>query len=143
MAMAKAARALSGIRTEHDTQEAAVVAALTALEGICEPDGRGIVISAGAALSLFQETEGLGWVDSGEKARGLPRRFGFRSAIHRRERFWTKEQLDPEKETARGYEINLGTLRNLLSRYSTNADPSLPSHSNGQNGFMQVCDAPK
>ena len=106
-------------------------------------DGRGIVISASAPLSLFQETEGLGWVDSGEKARGLLRRFGFRSAIHRRERFWTKQQLDPEKETARGYEISLGTLRNLLARYSTNADPSLPSHSNGQNGFVQVCDAPK
>jgi len=55
-----------------------------ALEGICEPNGRGIVISAGGPLSLFREAQGLGWVDSKEKARGLLRLFGLRSAIHRR-----------------------------------------------------------
>jgi len=74
-AMMKAAKALSGIRSEDNAHEAALVAAL--------------------------------------------RLFGFRSAIHRRERFWTGEELDPAKETARGYGIDLGTLRDLLSRYST------------------------
>jgi hypothetical protein len=67
---------------------AALVAALTALEGICEPNGRGIVISADGALSLFRETRGLRRVDSrGKGARPALRLFGFRSAIHRRERF--------------------------------------------------------
>jgi hypothetical protein len=37
--MMKAAKALSGIRSEDDTHEAALVAALTALEAICEPNG--------------------------------------------------------------------------------------------------------
>ncbi len=78
-------------------------------------------------------------MDSREKARGLLRLFGFRSAMHRRERFWAGEQLDLGKETARSYELNLGALRDLLSRYSTNADPSQASHLSGQNGFMQVC----
>ncbi len=109
-----------------------LVAALTALEGICEPDSRAIVISVGGALSLFQDTDGLGWMDSKEKTRGLLRRFGFRSAIHRRERFWSKEQLDPEKETARGSEIKLYTLRDLLARYSTDAKPSQTSHPTGR-----------
>jgi len=40
-AMMKAARALSGIRSEDDTREAALVAALTALEVICEPNRPG------------------------------------------------------------------------------------------------------
>ena len=38
--MTKAAKALSGIRIEDDIHEAALVAALTALEDICEPKGR-------------------------------------------------------------------------------------------------------
>jgi len=71
-------------------------------------------------------------VHSRGKARGLLRLFGFRSAIHRRERFWTTDQLDPAKETARGNEIKLDTLRDLLARYSTDAKPSQASHRNGQ-----------
>jgi len=55
-AMVKSARAMSGIRIENDTHEAALVASLTALEDICESNGQGIVITAGGALSLFRET---------------------------------------------------------------------------------------
>jgi hypothetical protein len=74
--MMKAVQALSGIRIEDDSHEAGLVAALTAREGICEPNGRGIVISAGSALSLFRETQSLDWVDSyGKGARpSAPRR---------------------------------------------------------------------
>jgi len=39
----------------YTRRQQAQVAALAALEGICEPNGRGIVISAGGALSLFRE----------------------------------------------------------------------------------------
>ena len=77
------------------------------------------------------------------KRRGLLRSFLFPSAIHRRQRFWTRERLDSGTETASGYEIILGKLSDLVFLYSTTADPSQASHSNGQNGIKQVFDAPK
>jgi hypothetical protein len=59
--MVKAARALSCIRIEDDTDVASLVAALTALRDTCElRENRGIVISAGNALSLFQRTDAWG-----------------------------------------------------------------------------------
>jgi Protein of unknown function (DUF3631) len=133
-AMVRAARALVGIRVEHDT-DAALVAALTALEGMCEPNNRGVVIPANGALALFQTVENLGWVDTEDKARGLLRRLGFCSAIHRRDRFWEEDRPDPGRETARGYEIKLAPVHDLLTRYSTDAEPSQVSHPNGQNDF--------
>ncbi len=82
-----------------------------------------------------------GWTAG--KRRGLLRFFLFPSAIHRRQRFWTRERLDLGTETASGYEINLGKLSDMVFLYSTNADPSQASHSNGQNGIKQVFDALK
>jgi Protein of unknown function (DUF3631) len=120
-AMVKAAKALVGIRLEHDTDDAALVTALIALKGICKSSERGMVVSAGGALALFQETEGLAWVDTKAKARALLRRLGFRSATHRRERFWLGDCR--KNQTARGYEIKLDTVHDLLFRYSTDAEP--------------------
>jgi len=131
-ALVKAAKALAGIRVEHDAEEAAPIAALTALERICEPNHKCIVLSAGGALTLFQATEGLEWVDSKEKVRAFLRRLGFRSAIHRQGRFGNGDRQSPKKETARGYEIEREVLRDLLWRYSTNAEPPQASQSNGQ-----------
>jgi Protein of unknown function (DUF3631) len=133
-AMVRAAKALAGIRVEHDTDEAALIAALMALQGICEPNDGRVVISAGGALTLFQETEGLGWLDTKDKARALLRRLGFRSAIHRRDRFWEGDRPHAGRETARGYEIKLDAVHDLLSRYSA-PEPSQASQPNGQNDF--------
>ena len=49
-AMMKAARVQSGIRSEDDTHEGALVAALTALEVICEPNRPGIGEKRGNSL---------------------------------------------------------------------------------------------
>ena len=62
--MLKVANALAGIRFDHDSGEAALVAALSALEAYPQESLlEDIVVSAGGALSLFRETEGLEWVD--------------------------------------------------------------------------------
>jgi len=131
--MLKGADALAGIRFEHDSGEASLIAALSALEAIGAGEQRDTIISASGALSLFRETEGLEWVDTKEKSRHLLRRLGFRSATYRRERFWGREQPDRVKDTAKGYEIEPHTLRALLARYATNVDPSRTSHPHGQN----------
>src|ERR1035437_8954456 len=120
--MLKGADALAGIRFEHDSGEASLIAALSALEAIGAGEQQDTIISASGALSLFRETQGLEWVDTKEKSRHLLRRLGFRSATYRRDRFWGREQSDMAKETARGYEIKLHPLRDLLARYATNAD---------------------
>lgn len=133
---AEGANALAGIRFEHDSGEAALVAALSAREGICAGEPGDIVVSAGGALSLFRETEVFDWVDTNEKARRMLHRLGFRSATHRRERFRGKEPPDMAEETATGYEIKLHTLRDSLARYATNLDTSRTSQPNAQNGVM-------
>jgi hypothetical protein len=86
--MVKEARAMSGIRIQNDTHEVALVAVITTLDGICAPNGRGIVISASRALSLFRKP-GPELGGRHRKGAQLLRLVGFRSAIHRRERFWT------------------------------------------------------
>jgi hypothetical protein len=106
-AMMKGAKALAGIRVADDGDDAALVAALTALEVICEANNQSTVISTKGALTLFQTTEGLEWVDSKDKARALLRRLGLCSAIHRRERFWEGDRPDPARQTARGYGVKL------------------------------------
>jgi hypothetical protein len=78
-------------------------------------NGRGIVITAGSALSLFRETKGLDWVDSREKARPASP-FRFPSAIHRRQRFWTRERLDPERNGSGG-RSSLARSENALSKF--------------------------
>lgn len=105
--MAKAAKALAGIRVEHDTHEAALIAALMALEDICEPNQESVVISAAGAFTLFQTAENLGWVDTTDKARRLLRRLGFRSAI----------------QVADGVELDLVTLGSFPSRFRTVSFP--------------------
>jgi hypothetical protein len=72
-------------------------------------------------------------VETKDKARALLRRLGFPSGTHRRERFWLGDR--PQNETARGYDIRLDTVRDLISRYSTDAEPSQASRPNGQNDF--------
>lgn len=130
MPLVKAGRALSGIRVEDDTDEAPLVAVLAALRDICEQgENRNVVISAGGALSLFQRPDGLGWVVTKEKARGLLRRLGLRSGTHRRERFGSRDC--PARETARGYEIRLDTVQDL-SRYSDDVKASQASPPNGR-----------
>ena len=134
--------------------EAGLSAALSALEGICPREPGDVVISAGGALSLFRETEGLEWVDTKEKSRHLLRRLGFRSATHRSERFWGRDQPDMAKETARGTRSSFtrcatdqrqldlpaemvdAAQRDLPARYATNLEPLQASHPNAQNGFM-------
>ena len=90
--MLKGADALAGIRFEHDSGEASLIAALSALEAIGAGEQQDTIISASGALSLFRETEGLKWVDTKEKSRHLLRRLGLRSATYRRERFWGRGQ---------------------------------------------------
>jgi len=104
----------------------ALVAALTPLKSICVDD---VVLSSLGALKLFQETEGLAWADTKDKA-ALVRRLGFCSGTHRRERFRYGDLPNQERETARGYEISRSRVQDLLARYSSVAQPSPPSHTN-------------
>jgi hypothetical protein len=83
-------------------------------------------------VQTFREREGLGWVDTKEKARGLLRRLGFRSGTHRRERFGDGDHPDTMRETARDYEGRFDAVQSLLSRYSSAVEPSQASHSHGQ-----------
>ena len=108
--MVKAARALSCIRIEDDTDVASLVAALTALRDTCEQrENRGIVISAGNALSLFQRTDAWGgWTRRRRRAACFVV-LGFARLPHRRERFGDRDR--PAKETARSYEIRLDTVQ--------------------------------
>ena len=103
--MIKAAHKLAGVRSEHDADDAALVAGLTRLKAITRTDGRDVVISANGALALFQQIEGLSWIDTKDKARALLRRLGFRSGVHRLERFMPSDRPPSATETARGYEI--------------------------------------
>jgi len=88
-----------------------------ALESIARPDGRDVV-SSSTVLSLFQQTEGLGWIDTKRKVRAFLRRLGFRSGPHQRERFW-ENRSDSTVETVRGYEIKRETIRDLLRRIAS------------------------
>jgi hypothetical protein len=108
-----AARALSRIRAEEESVEDQLSLAHAALQGICETEGRGIVISARGALEVFRQTEGLHAVGTLESTRSLLRRLGFNSAVHRRERFWHQDQPDAAKPTARGYEIAREKIRSF------------------------------
>jgi len=89
--------------------------------------------SATQQLTLFQKTDGLSWIDTNDKARSLLRRLGFHSGTHRRERFVDQDRPELAKETARGYEIKLEAVHDLLSRYCTRGAPSRASQSNGHN----------
>lgn len=133
--MVKAAQAFSGMRLDQHSDEAALVAALTALHNICAANN-GIAISAHGALTLFEKTDGLDWVDTKDKARSLLRRLGFRSGTHRRERFVDGDRTELVKATARGYEIKLETVHDLLSRYCAQVEPSRASQPNGHNEFV-------
>jgi hypothetical protein len=115
-AIIKATQNLAGLRFEDDAGDAALVAGLTALKAIPRPNGRDPVISSSGALALFHQTERLSWIDTPDKARAFLRRLGFRSAVHRRERFISGDRPSSKPETARGYEIKFEVIRNMLGR---------------------------
>ena len=119
-AMIEAAEKLAAIRNEHDGGDnARLVAALLALKALGRPKGKDPVISSGGAFALFQRTEGLTWIDSRDKARAFLRQLGFRSAVHRRERFIECDRPDLAPETGRGYEIRLVDVCNMLLCHSS------------------------
>ena len=117
-ALAIASHELVALRAEHDDDRGTLVAALVALANVCLPDDRDVAISADDALRLFRATDSLAWINSQDMARRLLRRLGFNSAIHRRARFIEVGRSVSRNETARGYQFNLGRVRDLLSRYS-------------------------
>jgi hypothetical protein len=110
---------LAGLRIEHDADDAALVAGLTALKGISRPNVPDRVISSSGALALFQQIEELEWIDTKDKARAFLRRLGFRSGVHRLERFIESDRPRSAPETARGYEINFAVIRDLLGQYAS------------------------
>jgi hypothetical protein len=107
--MIQAVQRLAAIRNEDDAgDDARLIGALSALKALGRPNGKAPVISSGGALSLFQRTKGLKWINTTDKAQGILRQLGFRSAIHRRERFVECERSRFSTDTARGYEIKSG-----------------------------------
>jgi hypothetical protein len=99
-AMVKAARALSAIRIENDYSRNRAGRADHHPNGICEPNDRGIVVLRGWRSVAARGNAGLGLRRQKGKSARPTAPLGFRSAIHRRERFWTREQPAPRKETA-------------------------------------------
>lgn len=118
-AMIQAAHKLADLRIEHDADDAALVAGLTALKGIARPNVPDLVISSSGALALFQQIEELEWIDTKDKARAFLRRLGFRSGVHRLERFIESDRPRSAPETARGYEIKFAVIRDVLGRYAS------------------------
>jgi hypothetical protein len=119
-AMIEAVQRLAAIRNEDDAgDDQRLVAALSALKALGRPNGRDPVISSDGALTLFQRTEGLKWINTKDKARAFLRQLGFRSAVHRRERFIECDRPDLAPETGRGYEIRLVDVCNMLLCHST------------------------
>jgi hypothetical protein len=118
-AMIEAARKLADIRIEHGAADAALVAGLTALKAIARPNGPDLVMSSSGALALFQQTQGLEWIDTKDKTQAFLRRLGFRSGVHRLERFIESDRPSSAPETARGYEIKFDVLREMLGRYAS------------------------
>jgi hypothetical protein len=116
-ALVEAARQLANIRVEHDSGDTALAASFRVLKALQRPDGKDPVISASAALALFRQNSELNWIDTKDKARALLRRLGFRSAVHRTERFFESDRPGSAKETARGYEIRAEVLREMSRRH--------------------------
>ena len=108
-----------------------LAAALRALKALERPGGKDPVISASAALALFRQNAELNWIDTKDKARALLRRLGFRSAVHRTERFLESDRPGSAKETARGYEIRAEVVRGMSGPKLLRA--SQASHRHGQN----------
>jgi hypothetical protein len=116
-ALVEAARQLANIRVEHDSGDTALAASFRVLKALQRPDRKDPVISASAALALFRQNSELNWIDTKDKARALLRRLGFRSAVHRTERFFESDRPGSAKETARGYEIRAEVLREMSRRH--------------------------
>lgn len=109
-AIVEAARRLADVRNVRGVgEDAGLIAARAALNTLGRPNGRDPVISSVGALALFQRTDGLKWINTRDMARTLLRQLGFRSGIHRRERF-VECHPRPRPETARGYEIDINKL---------------------------------
>jgi hypothetical protein len=94
-----------------------LAASFRVLKALERPDGKGPVISASAALALFRQNSELNWIDTKDKARSLLHRLGFRSAVHRIERFLESDRPASAKETARGYEIRAEVLRGMSNQH--------------------------
>jgi hypothetical protein len=112
-AMVEAARRLANIRVQHDSGDSALAAGFRVLTALERPGGKDPVISASTALALFRQNGELNWIDTKDKARALLRRLGFRSAVHRTERFLESDRPGSAQETARGYEIGSEVVRGI------------------------------
>jgi hypothetical protein len=116
-AMVEAACQLANIRPEHESDDTALPAALRTFTALARSDGKDPVISASAALALFRQNAELNWIDTKDKARLFLRQLGFRSAVHRIERFLESDRPASAKETARGYEIRAEVLRGMSNQH--------------------------
>ena len=127
-ALVEAARQLANIRVERDSGDTVLAASFRVLKALERPDGKDPVISASAALALFRQNSELNWIDTKDKARSLLHRLGFRSAVHRIERFLESDRPASAKETARGYEIRAEVLRGMSSQDVIARVTSVTSH---------------
>jgi Protein of unknown function (DUF3631) len=116
-AMVEAARQLANIRAEHGGDDTALAAVLRTLKALKRPECKDPVISASAALAIFRQSAELNWIDTKDTARSLLHRLGFRSAVHRIERFLESDRPASAKETARGYEIRAEVLRGMSNQH--------------------------
>jgi hypothetical protein len=129
-AVLEAAHRLANIRMACDSDDAGLPAALRLLKALERPGGKDPVISASAALALFRQNAELNWIDTKDKTRALLRRLGFRSAVHRTERFLESDRPGSAQETARGYEIKSEVVRGMSGPKLLRA--SQPSHRHRQ-----------
>lgn len=111
--MIEATHKLARIRLENDADDVALLAGLTALQALAQPNGKDPVISSNGALALFQQTRGLESIDTMDKVHAFLRRLGLRSAVHRIERFTEGDRAGSTAPTARGYEIRFEVLRDM------------------------------
>jgi uncharacterized protein DUF3631 len=123
VAIVEGARQLANIRREQDSEDNSgdteLAASFRVLKALERPGDKDPVISATTALALFRQNPELNWINTKDKARALLRRLGFRSAVHRTERFIEDDRPGSAQETARGYEIRAEVLREMSRRHVT------------------------
>ena len=127
-AMVQAARQLANIRAEHGGDDTALAAVLRTLKALKRPECKDPVISASAAMAIFRQSAELNWIDTKDKARSLLHRLGFRSAVHRIERFLESDRPGSAQETARGYEIRSEVFHGMSSQDVIARVTSVTSH---------------
>jgi hypothetical protein len=117
-AVIEATNKLAGIRIEQADDDAASLIGLNALNAIIRKNGWDPVISSSGAFALFRRTDGLEWIDTKDKARAFLRRLGFRSGVHRLERFIAGDRPATAGETERGYEIKFDIVKEMFGQYA-------------------------